>query len=683
MATTLPKYKIHPAIGIARVGNSPDEFYLAPEKTGALPTECDSQGNALLAGDGTEKPVTHFKDSQGRVKRQAARFQVYVYDDQSPQGRPLKKGDMIYGPGTSGPLVDIEWTAYLANKKAAWYQFQETAGEHGYAPDQPLRNASITGDDNREQLMIDPGPQTINCTGKRAASFAKGANPGQAQIFPPPLSPNSIDTLGSILTDDTWRLILLGGHGNSGSFQPSINGPIITNFANNDGWFDDISDGPVGATLVYYDERNTANSLLQVNDPAWVIVGNPGYAPQIVNMITLDDLIYDLSIRNFAYNTLIYGTSPFRGPHEVDIDDENALRLWLQAKKYWNSDYYPYFYRDIWPILLRPYYAQFVTDFLGISHDAHEIGAHGDFEQSKMSTPPVGGDDPFYGYRQFVYQALRKPGQENDLLNTADPKSKIYLRELMPLLCGDNPLSNVSPSKFLRLTDTQLFLLKQWADGKFINEQMEGIMFPAANPPTGEDLDRGVLGNALGGSFCPGGEVGWIIRNPAIYSKPYRIKGNPDFLPTSGSGHKAGTAEFFSPGLSQTENLEVGLEPGDVTKRSALPWQADFNECSTQPIDVTYRDWNRLYDTSNDPAIADANRKVQITLWWPTHRPMEVYRKSGAQVEWARGIPQTHAGDLKMVTAWPDLGFLIKSTDPALPAFYEVEAADDKPAGSN
>lgn len=33
----LPVYKIHPAIGIARVGNSPIAFYLAPESTGTLP----------------------------------------------------------------------------------------------------------------------------------------------------------------------------------------------------------------------------------------------------------------------------------------------------------------------------------------------------------------------------------------------------------------------------------------------------------------------------------------------------------------------------------------------------------------------------------------------------------------------------------------------------------------------
>jgi hypothetical protein len=30
----------------------------------------------------------------------------------------------------------------------------------------------------------------------------------------------------------------------------------------------------------------------------------------------------------------------------------------------------------------------------------------------------------------------------------------------------------------------------------------------------------------------------------------------------------------------------------------------------------------------------------------------------GPQVEWVQGIPQTNQGDLKMVTAWKELGFI-------------------------
>ena len=63
-------YRIHPGIGIARLGNSDSEFYLAPETPAAMPLACDSFGNPLHGPDGvTPVPVKTFKDAQGRVKR--------------------------------------------------------------------------------------------------------------------------------------------------------------------------------------------------------------------------------------------------------------------------------------------------------------------------------------------------------------------------------------------------------------------------------------------------------------------------------------------------------------------------------------------------------------------------------------------------------------------------------------
>ena len=54
---------VHPAIGIARVGNSADSFFFGPELPGAIP----------VAPDG-------FKDATGAIARQAARFRIYGYD---------------------------------------------------------------------------------------------------------------------------------------------------------------------------------------------------------------------------------------------------------------------------------------------------------------------------------------------------------------------------------------------------------------------------------------------------------------------------------------------------------------------------------------------------------------------------------------------------------------------------
>src|SRR6267143_2880877 len=160
-----PTYRIHPGIGIARLGDSPDEFCISPEKPAALPIDCDALGNPRLSPDGeSELTITKFKDVQGRIKKQAARFQIYLYDGQSPEGRPLKIGDPIKGGGNHGVLVDIEWQVYLANKKSVWYQFDALAGERGYGNNHQRRNADIADPEARQQLIIDPGPRVVNGT---------------------------------------------------------------------------------------------------------------------------------------------------------------------------------------------------------------------------------------------------------------------------------------------------------------------------------------------------------------------------------------------------------------------------------------------------------------------------------------------------------------------------------------
>ena len=700
------KFKIHPAIGIARVGDSPDAFYLAPEQAGAMPNE--------LNADGTEQPVTKFKDAQGRVKRQAARFRVYGYDDDFKQGQELQVGQQFTtvwqksGQTMVGEVKDIQWTVYLANKKASWYEFQQLDGEHGYGPDHPLRNADLTNPDERQQLIIDPGPQTVNHTGKKqqVAQFSRGSNPGYTQSFPPPLSPNSIDTLGelrAINQDKNLRLLVLGGHGNSGTYKQGFGQPVIHHYANNEGWFDDVSDGPVTATVVYKiisindctDDPNVGQiRTAAVDVPAWCVVGYPRYAPNILDMVTMDEVAYDVAVRYFGYNTYMYGRPKPFGQPAPDARDAKALGLWRKNAQ-WNPDYYPYFYRDIWPILQRPQNFQFVFDWNSFAGgDPHETTPNSDqnFDVSLLSVPPYEGEDPELRikrqtWRQRIWWALRKPGFENIYQWAPDPALPHYYLVLMPFLSGDNPISNTVPSKFLRLTDTQLFILGQWAAGKFINEQSEDI--PTTDPEqgtaTGTDLDRGVLANGLGGAFCPGGEVAWIIRNPAIYAEPFRIKHSPFFSPTVLASWQPNPLSLPQPGTPYAAgdqgSMSVGLEPGDLTKYGALPWQADFNECSTQDMDTTYEQWNVVEPESVGDPAADV---TQTTFWWPAHRPMFVYQDLGGgnyqQVAWSMGIPQTNAGDLRMVTAWKDLGFIKETPDwpeSGNPQYAQVERNDE------
>jgi L-Lysine epsilon oxidase N-terminal/L-lysine epsilon oxidase C-terminal domain len=739
-------YKIHPGIGIARLGNSDTEFYLAPETPAGLPQACDPQGNPSCGPDGvTPVLVTKFRDAQGRIKRQAARFQVFVYDDESPEGRPLKLRDPVEGGGNRGKLIDIQWQVYVANKKAAWYEFKETAGEHGYPADHPRRNADLTGED-RDRLIIDPGPRVVDTRTKRRASFDRVGEGGYATSFPPPdLQPFSIDTLGEMMTDDAGRLLVLGGLGRSGSERSGPGEPRIRDYANNDGWYDDVSDGPVMARLVMFSEEVRRVRYIDVEYPAWVIVGYPRYVPEVLDMVTMDEVLYDLYVQRFAYDTTLFGRlDTFDNPDRIDFRDEVRLEQWRDSRLTWNSEFTPGFYREIWPILYRPDQFRFLSDILAQSNFPHDQEQRGLFNPDYLSVVPgsarareiadvhketagkpppkvefaslarlppkttadgeEGPADPYGPLRRFLFGLLRMPGEENEFKIQDRVSSRLHNLPLMPLLCGDNPLGNVVPSKFLRLTEYQLFLLKQWADGRFVNEIDQGwlkrppytpfLPYPTEPPTTGRELDRGVLAGVLGGAFCPGGEAAWIMRNPSVYWEPYRFKADrslSSFLETAAQENTSAGIELdytFNVGdsLSQDNDFAVGLQPGDITKYSALPWQADFNECTTNTIDVTYADWNQIYPDSDGDERLEKERKEWDTLWWPAHRPLqytEVASVAGGNpryvwVNWSGGVPQTNQGDLKMVTEWARLGFIIRN--PYLPpTIYDTAATGNDP----
>ncbi|MGQ0592564.1 MAG: LodA/GoxA family CTQ-dependent oxidase [Gammaproteobacteria bacterium] len=312
-------YRIHPGIGIARLGNSPDAFCLSPEEPAVLPLACDEHGNPLPSPDGSgELRIKNFKDAEGRVKRQAARFQVWAYDDDSPQGRPLKIGDPVEGGGNAGVLVDIQWRVYLANKKASWYEFAQLDGEHGYGPGHARRNAGITDPEARQRLIIDPGPRSIDCTKNRRAHFGRDGGDAYAAAFPPPPQPEPIESLGDLLTDDAGRLLVLGGHGRSGSYRfDELGQPRIDDYANNDGWFDDTSDGPVMARLVMYSPL--------VERTRFVDVEYPAYVPEILDVVTMDDVLADLAVREFAERTDLYGTGgTFGDSQHIPPTDQEA-----------------------------------------------------------------------------------------------------------------------------------------------------------------------------------------------------------------------------------------------------------------------------------------------------------------------------------------------------------------------
>ena len=210
------RYAIGPQIGVARLGNSRDSFYLSPDRTGALPIECDQHGNPA-SKNGAFESVRKFKDSEGRVRRQGAWFRVFRIEDGKADGLEVTLDD--------AEVATITWTAHLASKKAAWYNFAELEGNLLYGGSNsyenkkvPLRNASVTDPTERQKLIIDPGPRTVSGA-LQSAEFSSDTIPPTYRFGSFPTKPkvgDQITTLGGMRTDAAGRLVVLGGFGLAG-----------------------------------------------------------------------------------------------------------------------------------------------------------------------------------------------------------------------------------------------------------------------------------------------------------------------------------------------------------------------------------------------------------------------------------------------------------------------------------
>ncbi|WP_375414198.1 LodA/GoxA family CTQ-dependent oxidase [uncultured Bradyrhizobium sp.] len=247
---------IHPAIGVARIGDSPTEFFVGPEVVAPL----------AHTPDFYRDPVS------GALKRQAARFRIYGYN----------AGGKVVGELTPDN-ADIRWTVHLANRKAQWYEFQAALDIPEAATlSVPRRNPAIHGA-SRQTLVIDPGPRSI--AGKSVTDRA-------GHVFDTGTFKGTPVTLGELQTDDLGRLLVLGGLGKSASPSGApVYDPANPNSFNNAAdWYDDISDGPVTAA-VSIDGR-----AIPV-EGAWVAVAPPNYAPDIIGWRPLYDLLVDVYVQ--------------------------------------------------------------------------------------------------------------------------------------------------------------------------------------------------------------------------------------------------------------------------------------------------------------------------------------------------------------------------------------------------
>lgn len=588
MPDNIVRAAIHPAIGVARVGNSQDEYFLAPE---------------IL--DPEPKAPGFYKDSAGAVKRQVARFRVYGYDAQGNVVAELTPDN-----------ADIRWTVHMANKKSGWYQFQLALDipDAALAKPSELRNKDVTGD-RRKDLVIDPGPVSISGKNSAGADFQlkNGTFMGK-EVY-----------LGELRTDDAGRLLVLGGYGRSASYD----GRPATTYANNDGWHDDIADGPVTASV-------TVDGRQLAVDPAWVLVGPPNYAPALKGIRTLYDLLYDVFVSN--------GSLPF--PEKVS------------------------FTRDIEPLLRRFCDHQWVNQGFAAYFGHNGLGhflTPGMLERLS-STKPI-----YKALRRQVFNPLRDFDRDG-----ASPVP-------WPWLYGDAmAIPPRSPLQHMALSPTQCRLLQYWADGEFEDDWQpvgaaakptrELADVPLAEQPAA--LDRAALDFCLADAFHPGCEVTWPIRHPSMYMAPFRIRHHD----TKQGEPSYGTQLTPKAALSVNGPL-YAQGPGDITRWMAVPWQTDTASCRSgyeAALSPRYDPYLPTFWPARVPNHVLTEVDYQVVMD-PSRPPQERREAFERRATWLRGLKGDNPEQLnQMIDDWYRLGIvelrdgIEGSTD--FPALIQVES---------
>jgi hypothetical protein len=393
-------YRIFPPIGIARVGNSPTDFYLGAESP---------QLNFLPRGG--------YRDARRRVKRMGQRFRIYEFEGEKAV-REITIED-----------ARIEWTVRLINSKAA----------SGINPSIPAKNLTI---DTRRQSV----------SGKNRDKAVSGELRPLGVAIPV--------KLGNLRTDELGRLIVLGGHGRSDSWDGSPPDSLF-----NPGWFDDASDGTVDARIWLPGRLHPVAAT-----GAWVIVGPADFSHPTRAIVTL----YDLA--------------------------ENAARTFVPGRR-WK----PSFTRDIYPVLQRAVFMQWTSSQARWGHGAGfgDFLAPANFAALHELANPGGK-----AAREAVFNRLRDP---NDPFGSGN----------MPQLAGGLSLTELQYNYFEQWKDG--FFTDDWNPSWNPSAPPEPALekFPIEQQP--HQLTQAALGAGVGGSFSPGIETGGIFASHQSYEAPFRI----------------------------------------------------------------------------------------------------------------------------------------------------------------
>ncbi|PTX61680.1 hypothetical protein C8N46_104324 [Kordia periserrulae] len=476
---------IYPPIGIARIGNS-DEYYFAPDIPGVELT-----------------PKGGYKDGDGRVKKQVARFRIYAFDE---NGNVL--GELTEKDGNT-----INWRIQVANVKSAWYEFNNALDLPGAGIPSAYRNSDVA---DRSQLAIKPTP--VQITGKNTKGEQYNFDDGE--FFGKKVK------LGHVETDADGRLLFFGGDGKSASKD---NKPAIT-FANNQGWHDDTCDGVIRASV-------TINGNTFEAEPANVAVTPPNFGPGLYGVVTMNDVVQDVFIREMNY---------------PDPAKKGVV-----------------FYEHIYPMLERMTDTQWVNSGFFMLFGKNSPS---DFTDPALRKRLENPSDEHKALRQRVFEWFR------------NPDSNEYTPAKVPPFYGDGfgeyeKIAIVD----LPITKTQYARLEKWANGDFTTGTPKVyVPFEKLSPAEQiNSLNQAPMEECLGGPFHPGIELTWPMRVKQMWKAPYRLN-----VVEEGEDTDLNFGPLLSPeivlGRTKIDGKDGPLAksgPGSLTRWLGVPWQTDEASC--------------------------------------------------------------------------------------------------------
>ncbi|MCB0418262.1 MAG: LodA/GoxA family CTQ-dependent oxidase [Bdellovibrionales bacterium] len=557
--------KIHPGIGVARIGNSTeaDGFFIGPE---------------VVKPPFTQAGAT--RDKKGALKRQAARFRIYGYN---AKGQVVKE--------LTPDNATIQWQVHLANKKAAWYRFTSALDiPENEGNGNPRRNAKVKGEE-RKKLVIDPGARSIS--GKNLSGKAYQFNGGKFMGVEVPL--------GELRTDEKGRLVVLGGLGKSGtpSGSPPYDPTDGDTFNNADGWYDDTSDGPVRASVECDGEKIPV-------DPAWVIVGPPNYAPDVIGWRTLHDLLV----------------------HTYTASG------WLTVPRKTS------FTKDVYPLLQRLSNLQWVNKGL-----ADTYGAGSDWNFDDKSVIAKLADKSQRAMRREVYDKFRVREEDSNE------------RTRWPMFYGDAFGSFTdSPRNNFIVPELSSLHLKRWADGEYDNDwearasappsKLEEV--PLKQQPA--ELDKAALHFCLADAFHPGCELTWPMRHATVYSAPFRIK------------HRDTPEKDYGDNLTEAQIKKLdgplhGQGPGDLSKWMAIPWQGDTVFCRSG-YEPEFDPYLPTFWPARVPnhVLSEADYRIVVDARLPRAERLAAFKRRVNWVRHMKGSPPDQI--LQMVREFDKMGVI-------------------------